>query len=292
VNSVIYKLRIKANPFLAGAIVVVVSIFAWAFFTMNFSTPDQLPAAVEVPEVRPSPPEPVEPERSSVPVFPYIEIIDSCGPYFVEDCVVARSGPGQEYDVITHLRKGIVLKVAETVTDDKGGEWYKIDLSEFLWYRERITSDWYVSSDVAYLFYDDGEHVMNWADQETSTKRIVVDVSEQKLYAYNEDNTLFMEEFVSTGAAVTPTIGGTFRIFKMMPSRYMQGPLPGSEDYYDLPGVPWDMYFTADGAVIHGAYWHNNFGSPRSHGCVNMPIQKAKKLYYWAELGTVITVQQ
>ena len=72
----------------------------------------------------------------------------------------------------------------------------------------------------------------------------------------------------------------------------MQGPVPGvSDDAYDLPGVPWDLYFTHGGAVIHGAYWHDKFGEPWSHGCVNLPLQKAKELYLWADVGTPVTVQ-
>jgi len=125
----------------------------------------------------------------------------------------------------------------------------------------------------------------------TTTKRIVVDVSEQMLYAY-DGATLFMKEPVSTGLELTPTARGTFTVFKMTPARYMQGPLPGvSEQIYDLPGVPWNLYFTEGGAVIHGAYWHDHFGEPWSHGCVNLPPQKAKQLYEWAVIGTKVTIQ-
>jgi len=57
--------------------------------------------------------------------------------------------------------------------------------------------------------------------------------------------------------------------------------------YYNLPNVPYVMYFQNDkvpgwrGYGLHGAYWHNAFGTPRSHGCVNLPIPAAEKLYYW-----------
>ena len=142
------------------------------------------------------------------------------------------------------------------------------------------------------LFFDDGNHLMKEGETATSSKRIVIDLSDQKLSAYDGD-TLFMKESVSTGLPQTKTPIGTFSIYKMMPSRYMQGPLPScSDDYYDFPGVPWDLYFTRGGAVIHGAYWHDNFGRPQSHGCVNMPPQKAKELYLWADLGTPVTVQE
>jgi lipoprotein-anchoring transpeptidase ErfK/SrfK len=120
---------------------------------------------------------------------------------------------------------------------------------------------------------------------------MVVDVSEEKLYAYDGDK-LFMEESISTGLEFTPTPRGTFTIFKMTPSRFMQGPIPGvSDQVYDLPGVPWNLYFTAGGAVIHGAYWHDKFGQPWSHGCVNLSTENAKKLYAWAVIGMKVTVQ-
>jgi lipoprotein-anchoring transpeptidase ErfK/SrfK len=73
----------------------------------------------------------------------------------------------------------------------------------------------------------------------------------------------------------------------------MQGPLPNIKDkqHYDLPGVPWNLYFTEGGAVIHGAYWHKSFGSPYSHGCVNLSPENAHTLYSWADLGTTVVVR-
>ena len=72
----------------------------------------------------------------------------------------------------------------------------------------------------------------------------------------------------------------------------MQGPIPGiTNQYYDLPGVPWDLYFTHQGAAIHGTYWHENFGKQSSHGCVNLPPAQAEKLYRWAGIGTFVIVQ-
>ena len=125
----------------------------------------------------------------------------------------------------------------------------------------------------------------------TNTKRIIVDRSEQMLYAYDGQE-LFMKQPVSTGLVDMPTPRGSFKIFSKVPSRYMQGPLPGiSEQEYDLPGVPWTMYFTNEGAAIHGAYWHDKFGTVWSHGCVNLPISKAEELYKWTPLGTPVLVR-
>lgn len=224
------------------------------------------------------------------PLFQYIEVIESCGIHYEGVCVNMRSGPGAEYPVVAKLRTGIVLKVADTVTSEDH-VWYEIQFDEGVRYPERVSSGWYVASDYVQSFTDEGDKISYAGVTIENDKRIVVDISEQMLYAYDDDS-LFMQESISTGLEFTPTPRGTFIIYKKTPSRYMQGPVPGvSDDYYDLPGVPWDLYFTYGGAVIHGAYWHDNFGKPWSHGCVNLPPQKAKELYLWANVGTPVTVR-
>lgn len=225
----------------------------------------------------------------------YIEIIASCGPDFGGDlCVNMRSGPGTEYPEVTHLRTGLVLKVERETLRSEEHDWYKVIFDGEIRYPERVKGDWYVAVDPAAVreFGDEGDRVTAPGATTTTAKRIVVDRSEEKLYAYDGDD-LFMEEQISTGLEGTPTPRGTFSVFKKTPSRYMQGPLPGvSDQVYDLPGVPWNLYFTADGAVIHGAYWHDRFGEAWSHGCVNLAPQNARRLYEWAELGTPVTVRQ
>ena len=224
------------------------------------------------------------------PLSEYMEVMDGCGPYYdTGTCVNMRSGPGITYSVVARLRTGVVLRVKKEVTID-GVIWDNIGFDNEVRYKDRLPEDLYVSAAFVRNFYHDGNYV--WMKSAaTTTKRIVVDVSEQMLYAY-DGATLFMKEPVSTGLELTPTARGTFTVFKMTPARYMQGPLPGvSEQIYDLPGVPWNLYFTEGGAVIHGAYWHDHFGEPWSHGCVNLPPQKAKQLYEWAVIGTKVTIQ-
>lgn len=217
----------------------------------------------------------------------FVVVKDSCGPHFDGECVRVRSGPGTEYPVISSVRNNMVLKVGGTV-EVEGQTWYKIVFDEWLRYPERIENDWYIAAeflDVLTVPEEDGRSIM-------TKKQIIVDRSLQTLSA-SEGDTLFMETSISTGLELTPTPRGTFTIFKKTPSRYMQGPLPGLADQqeYDLPGVPWNMYFTEGGAVIHGAYWHNSFGSQYSHGCVNMEPSEAKRLYEWAALGTRVIVR-
>lgn len=108
---------------------------------------------------------------------------------------------------------------------------------------------------------------------------IEVSIDQQKLRAW-EGNKLVMEFPISSGKwAATPK--GTFNIWYKTRSQAMKG---GSKDlgtYYYLPNVPHNMFFH-QGFAIHGAYWHNNFGQPMSHGCVNAPLAAVAQLFEWA----------
>lgn len=115
---------------------------------------------------------------------------------------------------------------------------------------------------------------------------IEVDLSEQKLRAW-EGSQLFLETPVSTGLPWWPTPTGEFRIWVKLRATKMEGGT--GRYYYNLPNVPYVMYFENDqipgwrGYGLHGTYWHNDFGTPRSHGCVNLPTPVAQQLYYWTE---------
>jgi lipoprotein-anchoring transpeptidase ErfK/SrfK len=226
-------------------------------------------------------------------LFEYVRVTGGCGPFYEGECLRVRSGPGMNYPVVYRLRNEVVLKVGGKVEND-GLTWYKIVFDEWLRYPDRIQGDWYVASDYVEVLHDEGDKT-TWDDgvaTSTTNKKIIVDRSEQKLYAY-EGESLVMEILISTGLELTPTPRGTFTVFKKTPSRYMQGPLPGLVDQqvYDLPGVPWNLYFTQEGAVIHGAFWHKSFGRPYSHGCVNVPPLEARELYAWADLGIKVIVR-
>lgn len=223
--------------------------------------------------------------------YKYIEVINSCGIHFEGVCVNMRSGPGIEYPVVLGLRTGIVLRVGEIVKDKNGLDWHKVEFVNPLTYPERVKGDLFVADSVVSTFYNEGNKTKVDTSKGPVTKKIVIDLSEQMIYAYDGEE-LFMKERVSTGLKSTPTRVGTFSVFKKTPSRYMQGADDGPADqFYDLPGVPWNLYFTYDGNVIHGAYWHNSFGKPWSHGCVNMEPQSARKLYEWAVVGMPVIVQ-
>ncbi len=114
-------------------------------------------------------------------------------------------------------------------------------------------------------------------------RHFLVDLSEQRIYAY-EGETLMMSTLVSTGTWQHPTVQGLFYIYVKYESARMTGP------GYNLPGVPWVMYFYK-GYGIHGTYWHNNFGTPMSHGCVNLATPDADWAFHWASVGTPVLVQ-
>lgn len=117
-----------------------------------------------------------------------------------------------------------------------------------------------------------------------ANKHIYVDLSQQHLYAYEGDKIAF--DFPISSGKWRPTPTGDFKIWIKL--RYTR--MTGGEgaDFYDLPNVPYVMFFynsdvpQAAGFSLHGAYWHNNFGHPMSHGCVNISPLNAEKLYNWA----------
>lgn len=111
-------------------------------------------------------------------------------------------------------------------------------------------------------------------------KWIEIDLSDQKLIAH-QGNTVFLESLVSTGLwGRTPP--GEYSIWYKIRATKMEGGSKALNTYYYLPNVPYAMFFFGNFG-IHGTYWHNNFGRPMSHGCVNTPTPIAEKLYYWVD---------
>ncbi|MBF2075302.1 MAG: L,D-transpeptidase [Synechococcales cyanobacterium C42_A2020_086] len=135
---------------------------------------------------------------------------------------------------------------------------------------------------------DNAEWVSAWVEdlKQSSEAWIQIDLSDQRLIAW-EGNTPVFSVTVSTGRAsnmedITPT--GVYAIENKYRTARMQG------ETYDIPDVPYTMYFSGSYA-IHGAYWHDNFGSPVSSGCINVPVEQAAWLFNWATIGTRVVVQ-
>lgn len=113
---------------------------------------------------------------------------------------------------------------------------------------------------------------------------IEIDLSAQRLTAWNGKKRVrsFM---VSTGKRRTPTRVGTFAI----QSKHRKARMRGRD--YNVPNVPYVMYYSG-GYALHGAYWHNRFGTPVSHGCVNLRTASASWLYNWAPSGTPVVIHR
>jgi len=118
-------------------------------------------------------------------------------------------------------------------------------------------------------------------------KHIYVDLTTQMLYAKEGNDIAFSFPISSGKWGKTPT--GDFKIWVKLRYTRMSGGSPALRTYYNLPNVPFTMFFynkeisKARGYSLHGAYWHDNFGHPMSHGCVNISIPNAEKLYNWVE---------
>jgi len=125
-------------------------------------------------------------------------------------------------------------------------------------------------------------------------KRIEVDLTAQRLYAYEGNRQVY--NFLISSGKWDRTPNGTFYIWTKIRSQKMSGGSKALGTYYYLPNVPYIMFFYNNnvsksmGYSLHGTYWHNNFGVPMSHGCVNMKTPEAALIFSWAEVGTPITI--
>lgn len=131
-------------------------------------------------------------------------------------------------------------------------------------------------------------------------RRIEVDLSGQRAVALERGRTVRTFR-ISTGKAATPTVTGTFYIYARFPLKTMRSDAkPGEPGHYVVENVPYAQYFYKDYA-LHGAWWHNGFGRPASHGCINMATRTRNRrwpnspedagwLYEWASLGVPVTV--
>jgi lipoprotein-anchoring transpeptidase ErfK/SrfK len=174
------------------------------------------------------------------------------------------------YYETTHWIKGI------SVSEKNGQVWYK--LRDDKWNK---------------FYFARAEHLRILTAEELAPispevsnreKKIVVRLDSQIVIAY-ENNIPVFSTSVATGGILRSgtytTPQGNFTTWYKRPSRHMAaGDL--ASNGFDLPGVPWVQYFTESGVAFHGAYWHNDFGRPRSHGCINLSNKNAKWLYLWS----------
>lgn len=117
-------------------------------------------------------------------------------------------------------------------------------------------------------------------DVPADQKHILVDLFTQTVTAF-EGETPVLVTRCSSGAGKTKTPLGDFSTYHKGPTVHMTNEGDDEVGIYDLPGVPWVSFFTGSGIAFHGTYWHNDYGRPRSHGCVNLPSADAKFIYRW-----------
>lgn len=118
--------------------------------------------------------------------------------------------------------------------------------------------------------------------QESNQRWIEIDLANQRLVAWEGDKAVYAV-VISSGKKATPTPTGIYAIQSKHRFARMQGP------GYDVPDVPFTMYYYR-GYAIHGAYWHNKFGTPVSNGCTNVAVNHAEWLFNWADVGTPVVV--
>jgi lipoprotein-anchoring transpeptidase ErfK/SrfK len=120
------------------------------------------------------------------------------------------------------------------------------------------------------------------SDIKADQRWIDVDLTHQRAYAY-QGSQVVRSFVVSTGISIYPTVTGQYAIYVKYRYAGMRG------DGWYLPDVPYVMYFYR-GYGLHGTYWHNNFGTPMSHGCVNFKIEDAAWVYDFTSLGTLVNI--
>ncbi|HEY5729694.1 MAG TPA: L,D-transpeptidase [Anaerolineales bacterium] len=159
------------------------------------------------------------------------------------------------------------------VTREEKSIWYEI-------YDSELEKYLYVSShDMRLVPYDELTLLSPEVPQEE--KLIVVESETQLVTAFEGDKLVFSQR-CSSGAFGTETPKGEFRTYHKGPAVHMTNQGDALENIYNLPGVPWCSFFTGAGHAFHGTYWHNDYGRPRSHGCVNLPSDAAKFVYRWS----------
>jgi hypothetical protein len=191
--------------------------------------------------------------------------------------VDARQVPYPDGPVTDRLYCHSVFWVQDSKEDFDGQTWYRLDSR-----RSRSFVYWAQADAVRRIPEDELTPISPGA-----SKRIAVDLDQQLLTAY-EGEVLVLEQrissglrYLSRGAAVDyRTRPGAYDVTSKQPTTHMIGGTAGI-DSYNLPGVPWVIFFDYTGLAIHGAYWHNDFGRPRSHGCVHVPPRVGQWLYRW-----------
>lgn len=173
----------------------------------------------------------------------------------------------------------MVFWVDEIMVDDQGKTWYRVNPN----YYGGVDMLWAPAEAFRPISKDEVAPI----NQSAEEKRIIVDVIQQSLSCYEGKREVYYCR-VSTGAKfdmygnavdkwATPI--GQHRVARKYLTLQMSGGTTGAS--YDLPGIGWTTIFVTGGVAFHSTFWHNDFGVPRSHGCVNLTPQDAKWIFRW-----------
>lgn len=188
----------------------------------------------------------------------------------------AHSRPDHNADYAYRLYYGTTHWVTGYATDDQTVDWYKI-------LDDKLKIEYYAPATHLHLVQPEEIAPLS-PDFPAEMKRLEVSLADQTLTAYEGEKIVFNSK-ISSGARFSDgnysTPIGRHTTYHTRPYRHMAAGDHAASNSFDLPGVPWICYFTESGISLHGTYWHNDFGRPRSHGCINLPIESAKWVYRW-----------
>lgn len=188
----------------------------------------------------------------------------------------ALKDPNRPDRIAYRLYYSSVFWIIEAVKDKQGSLWYRVP-------DDKRKIDYYVNA----------EHMRPITAEDVAPvsphlavkdKRLEVRLNDQVLVAYEGSKPVFMTRIASGGRFIDgnyTTPAGEYITNRKRPSRHMASGDLAAPSAYDLPGVPWVCYLTKSGIAFHGTYWHNDFGKPRSHGCINLSSKAALWVYRW-----------
>jgi len=161
-------------------------------------------------------------------------------------------------------------------TDPNGGKWFRV-------WDEKYKQHLFARCEHLHLVTSDEVSPL-LPHARDDTRRIEVWLQHQVVIAYQDDEPVLITRTATGGKFIDgdySTPQGYYITNRKRPTRHMAAGDMAAPNSYDLPGVPWVSYLTESGISFHGTYWHNDFGRPRSHGCINLPTPAAKWIYRW-----------
>ncbi len=211
------------------------------------------------------------PQRTTESIPEEGRVGEVCVPYV--DAYTQPGGNRRSY----RLYYSAMFWVKALSQDENGKEWYEL-------LDDRYHNLFYIPTRAMRLIpYPELAPIM--PEVNADEKLIEVDLRNQLVFAYHNGRKVFTSQVSSgilnrEGGFTTPP--GWYRTSRKRPCRHMAADESDQGTGFDLPGVPWVSYISGNGIAFHGAYWHNDFGIPHSHGCINMTPRAARWIYLWS----------